>query len=364
MIGITPTLAYVQKYCADAQATPGLQGEFETKMYNRWLHSATNWLSVAAWDRCADAGISLETFAGERAYIGVDLAERDDIAAVAIAFRRGDHIHVFVKGYLPELVVNERSRVVPEYTTWVRSGELVTTPGNLTDYHVIEADIRQLCPYDVAAIVIERFGALNLASNLLVAGLPARIESKNAKVFTAPAKELEARVRAGQMRHTGSSFLRWQISNVCCERRRDGRLLPTKESATSPNKIDAVDAILLGMSAMLDAPAVVTSIYDRESISHPNSWCSEEPLRMSRHETITIPEPSTRHGQRGSVARGTRSPGVLDDPVHVSSGGLLRQPSRHCRRAGRLPHGVRRVGVRLRGVDDRLGHRLTAGRSS
>ena len=44
-------------------------------------------------------------------------------------------------------------------------------------------------------IVIERFGALNLASNLLATGLPARVESKNAKIFTPPAKELEARIR-------------------------------------------------------------------------------------------------------------------------------------------------------------------------
>jgi len=33
------------------------------------------------------------------------------------------------------------------------------------------------------------------------------------------------------------------VSNVCVERRRDGSLLPTKEAATSPNKIDGVDAM-------------------------------------------------------------------------------------------------------------------------
>ena len=42
-------------------------------------------------------------------------------------------------------------------------------------------------------------------------------------------------------------------SNVCVERRRDGSLLPTKEARDSPNKIDAVDAILLALSALLAA---------------------------------------------------------------------------------------------------------------
>lgn len=53
MLGITPDLDYVRRYCLDAQQTPGLQGEFETKMGCRWLHSATSWLSMPAWDRCA-----------------------------------------------------------------------------------------------------------------------------------------------------------------------------------------------------------------------------------------------------------------------------------------------------------------------
>ena len=108
--------------------------------------------------------------------------------------------------------------------------------------------------FDVQAIVLERFGALNLAANLSRDGLPARIETKNAKVFTPPAKELEARVKAGHFRHDGNTFLKWQASNVCVERRRDGGLLPTKESAESPNKIDAIDALLLALAEMLATP--------------------------------------------------------------------------------------------------------------
>jgi phage terminase large subunit-like protein len=88
MIRTTPSLEYVRRYCADAQQTPGMRAEFETKVCNRWLHSPNGWLSMPAWDACADPALTLEAFAGERAYIGIDLAERDDIAAVAIGTRR------------------------------------------------------------------------------------------------------------------------------------------------------------------------------------------------------------------------------------------------------------------------------------
>ncbi len=252
MIGVTPTLEYVRRYRDDAVATPGLQGEFEVKIANRWLHAANTWLSMPAWARCSDPALRLEDFEHEPCWIGVDLAERDDIAAVALCFVRADVVYVFVRGYLPSLVVTERARTVPAYQQWVQAGELIVTDGNMTDYPTIEADLRSDCErFDVRDIAIERFGALNLAANLTTSGLPARVESKNGKVFTAPAKDLEARIRAQQLRHTGSSFLTWQVSNACVERRRDGSLLPIKEAAMSPNKIDAVDAIVLALSGMV-----------------------------------------------------------------------------------------------------------------
>lgn len=174
---------------------------------------------------------------------------------MALVFLRDGLVFVFVRGFLPEQVILDRSRATPSYRLWVQSGELEPTPGNMTDYGTIETYLRWCCTeFNVAEIIVERYGALNLAANLSNDGLPARIESKNPKVFTAPAKELETRIRAGKLRHTGSSFLKWQASNVCCERRRDGSLLPTKDAAESPNKIDAIDAILLALSAMLQAP--------------------------------------------------------------------------------------------------------------
>jgi phage terminase large subunit-like protein len=258
MIGITPTLPYVRQYRDDALATPGMAGEFEVKIANRWLHAANTWLSMPGWQACADPTLTLEAFEHEPCWIGVDLAERDDIAAVALVFQRDGLVYVFVRGYLPALAVQERSRATPAYLHWLQSGELTATPGNLTDYPTIETDLKADCErFDVKDIVFERFGAMHLAATLAAAGLPARVESKNGKVFTPPAKDLEARIKARQLRHTGSSFLTWQISNCCVERRRDGSLLPTKDAPMSPNKIDAVDAILLALSALLAMPTTL-----------------------------------------------------------------------------------------------------------
>ena len=90
MIGVTPTREYVQRYCQDAQQAPGLQGEFQTKINNWWLRSSSSWLSMPAWQQCADPSLTLEQFTGQPCWIGCDLAALDDLAAVAFVFKRDD----------------------------------------------------------------------------------------------------------------------------------------------------------------------------------------------------------------------------------------------------------------------------------
>jgi phage terminase large subunit-like protein len=259
MIGTTPTREYVEKYRDDVRATPGLQGEFEVKICNRWAHATTTWLSIAEWTRCADPTLRLEQFLGQPCWIGVDLAQRDDIAAVAFVFPGDDDVvTVFVRGYLPADVVTARARAVPAYREWVAAGELVLTPGNFIDHARIEADLRADCRrFAVQAIVLEQFSAAQMTGALFNDGYPATAHRKSASTFTAPASEFAARITAGRLRHPGTLFLTWQVSNACVEQRRDGTLLPTKGAAKSPRKIDAVDAICLALAGYLTRPAPV-----------------------------------------------------------------------------------------------------------
>ena len=263
LLGITPTIDWVRTYCTDAQQTPGIEGEFRVKVCSEWLQSSSSWLSMAAWDRCADRTLTLADFAGESCWIGCDLAQLDDLAAVAIVFKRDDVLYGFVRCYLPRLVVEERARAVPEYRTWERAGLLVMTEGNLIDYAVIEADIRGWCgQFDVRQIVFDQYGSVSIAGALVADGLPAMTQTKSAKTFTRPARELETRVKHAKFRHDGNSCLKWMASNCVVSRRIDDSLLPKKESPESPNKIDGIDALLLGIGALLDTPAPVRSIYE------------------------------------------------------------------------------------------------------
>jgi phage terminase large subunit-like protein len=232
------------------------------------LNAANTWLSMVAWDHCADTTLTLEDFAGEPCWIGGDLAQLDDLAAIALVFQRGEALVAFVRCYLPELVVQDRARAVPAYRDWATSGLLMLTSGNMIDYAAIEADVRSWCQqFDVRDICFDQFGSVQITGNLAADGLPARVEAKSAKSFTPPARELEARVKHGRFRHDGNSCLKWQASNVVVSRRIDDSILPKKESPESPNKIDAIDALLLAIGGWLRQPAAAVSVYERADFS-------------------------------------------------------------------------------------------------
>jgi phage terminase large subunit-like protein len=252
MLGVTPTLQWVRSYCTDAKQTPGLEGEFRVKVCSQWTQSAAAWLSMTAWDRCVDETLTLEDFRGQRCWIGGDLAQLDDIAAVALLFERGEEIVAFVFLYLPRGVVEERGREVPAYLAWVKAGILIVTDGTMIDYGRIEADIRGWCKwFNVVALRFDQFGSSGIVSALAGDSFPAAILDKNRKNITPPARELETRVKHRRFRHDGNPALKWMASNAVVQRGVDDSILPKKESADSPNKIDGIDAVLQAISPML-----------------------------------------------------------------------------------------------------------------
>lgn len=256
MLGISPKLDYVERYCADAQQAPGLEGEFRVKICCVWAASAKAWLSMSAWDRCADPKLRIEDFLGKDCWIGGDLAQLDDLAALAYLFERGDELVAFVTAYLPEGVVDARARTVPAYRLWVETGLLITTQGSMIDLDRIEADVRVAATrFRLRRGVFDQWGAPQLVSRLAADGLPVFVEAKNAKTMTPPARELERRHLHGKIKHDGNNLLKWAASNAVVRRGVDDTLLPKKVSPESPNKIDPIDALLNAIIARLSPGA-------------------------------------------------------------------------------------------------------------
>jgi phage terminase large subunit-like protein len=255
-LGISVKVEEFRTYALDAKVSPESEGEYKTKRHNIWLSSHSAWLNMRQWDACADRALRLEDFTGQPCWIGGDLAQLDDLAAVALAFQRADIIYGFVQFYLPLDVVHERARAVPAYQIWANDRVITMTSGNMIDYGIIELDIRAWCKmFNVRSILFDQFGSAQIVSRLFNDGLPANVLAKTAKNFTPPARDLETRIRHGKFRHTGNPCLKWNASNCVVTRKIDDSILPKKESPESPNKIDGIDALLQAISGILTVQA-------------------------------------------------------------------------------------------------------------
>jgi phage terminase large subunit-like protein len=251
-LGVSVQIDEFRGYATEARVSQDSEGEYKTKRLNLWLNAAGAWLNMGQWDACKDETLRIDDFAGEPCWVGGDLAQLDDIAALAALFVREDLVYAFARFYLPKDVIEERARRVPAYRLWFEAGILVPTDGTMIDYARIEADIRAWCQaFDVRAIRLDQYGSAQLVGNLFNDGLPAEVLPKSAKHFTPPARDLETRVRHQRFRHDGNPCLKWMASNCVVERRVDDTLLPKKEDADSPNKIDGIDAMLEAWSALL-----------------------------------------------------------------------------------------------------------------
>jgi phage terminase large subunit-like protein len=256
-LGVSVGKKEIADHAREAEASPQQEGDFKTKKCNLWLNAANAWLNMVQWDACRQDDYKPEDFAGYQAWIGADLADRMDIASIAIIFApqgRSGHIYAFCRHYLPSDNVDAlASSVGGHYAAWAKDGTLDVTPGEWISHDTVEQQIRDWCSqFDVRSIFFDQFGgAQQMAQRLAEDGYAAELFPKNASRYTDPAMELEAKVQTGKFRHDGDPCLKWMASNTVVSRGVNGSILPKKERQESPNKIDGIDATIMGLAGMI-----------------------------------------------------------------------------------------------------------------
>lgn len=315
LLGAAVDLSELRGYAIEAKASPASLGEFKTKRLNVWLNAASAWLSVEQWKRAAIDGLDWADFRGLECTIGADLADKDDITAVALIGQRPDG-QLIVKPifFLPAAALRREEQSdtgQSTYATWAGHnggpplddeevglpalfelkedgspdwkkpladlpdawrGSLLTTPGDFVDHNTVEQFIRWLvATLSVRKVTFDQFAAAQAMASRLNEDLGteesslAAVLHKSAPNVTDPAKELEARLKAGphQLGHDGNPVLTWMVSNAVVTRHVNGTIIPKKETAESPNKIDGVDAIINGIAPLvLGKPGPSSSIYE------------------------------------------------------------------------------------------------------
>lgn len=235
-----------------AEAMPSALNNFLTKRLDVWVSGESPWMDMRAWDRCGAVALrDLNHYAGRPAWIGLDLAQKKDFAAVSLVFRDDDDRWcVCTRLYLNELAIQESGNA--HLSGWARQGYVNVTDGDLTDFDVVADHLRQICrDFDVQEIAFDPALSMYFAGKLIEEGLPLVEITQRAMFFTQPLLQVENMVLEGQLRHDANPVMAWMVSNLVVKVSKFNELrAPTKERPE--NKVDGPIAMLMALGRALN----------------------------------------------------------------------------------------------------------------
>lgn len=234
-----------------AIAIPSAAGNFMTKHLDVWCSAASGWMNMPAWNKCAREELRREDFEGEPCYIGLDLGSKSDMTAKVLMFPREDrdgrtYFATFADFYLPSRAIETSPN--SQYRGWVEQGLIRVTEGAMTDFNVVEEDIREdLSRYSVQSIAYDPWQATQLISSLEDSGAPLVECRMTVQQISEPMKTLEALVLDGRIQHDGNPCLTWMMGNVVAKVDAKDNIFPRKERYEQ--KIDGPVAMIIALSA-------------------------------------------------------------------------------------------------------------------
>jgi phage terminase large subunit-like protein len=218
-------------------------GVFKTKHLCQWLQAKHAYFNVDRWAECHQPGLTLESLAGKRCRVALDLASKIDVAAMQILVPLDDgKFALFGKYYLPEETINKAAN--DHYRGWLADGHLIETSGEIIDFDKIMDDVLALSKIvEVIDCAYDPFQATHLATQLTKAGV-AMVEYRAiVQTMSEPMKTLDAWITARKIIHDGNPAMTWMLSNVVAHEDAKENVYPRKLRAE--DKIDGPVAAIM-----------------------------------------------------------------------------------------------------------------------
>lgn len=248
-LGVSIQPRYLRELVAEAREMPSKWNIVARLNFCVWTEQATRWLPMEKWDACS-APAEVEALRGRECFGGLDLASKEDIAALVWLFppvEAGERWKVLARFWIPGDRIAERvKRARVPYDVWSQQGLIEPTDGNITDYEFIRHRILEDCErFRVREIAVDRWNATQLVTQLMEEGLTVSLFGQGYASMSAPAKELERLVAGELLAHGGNPVLRWMASNCAVSMDPAGNIKPDRSKATE--KIDGIVALVMAL---------------------------------------------------------------------------------------------------------------------
>lgn len=271
-LGVSVTRRYVQEQVREAQGMPTKENLVKRLNFCIWTEQRTLWITPDAWDACTHA-FDPETLNGRACFGGLDLAMTTDFAAFVKEFpplpsdpwldvpftvtdedggnprvemRRLQTTKWLARFWMPKDSVGEASRRDhAPYDLWVRQGFIEATEGNVIDYGVIRARIKEDAErYQIKEIGFDRYNATEIITNLMGDGLTMVPIGQGFVSMSAPCSETMKMIKGKSLAHNGHPLLRLMASNATALTDPAGNIKLDKSIQTK-----RIDGIVAGVMA-------------------------------------------------------------------------------------------------------------------
>jgi len=245
-------LTAIRSNALEAQAMPSKLAEFHIKRLNRPAAAADGFILLPKWNACAGK-VDLERLRNVPCWGGLDLASTSDLTALRLVWRVDGKIITWGRRWVPESAVKQRTeRGSAPYAGWVNAGLIEQTPGEVTDYAVIEAAILHIYEtFNLEALAFDRWNSYELSQRLQMEDVPMIEFIQGTKSYHPAIKELEHAYISRRLIHDNDPVLRWCASNLVI--RRDANLNMAPDKRKSADKIDDITALLMAIGISANA---------------------------------------------------------------------------------------------------------------
>lgn len=245
-----PLLKAIRKEATEAKSMPGRHAEFLIKRMNRQSSTAHGWIDLQKWKACAGA-VPLEELKQEPCYGALDLASTRDLASFRLVWKKDGILYTHGWRWVPKTTVAIRTQrnLVP-YAGWVRSGYMIETNGEVTDYDEIFKRVMWVKDnFNLISIAYDTWNAAQTASKFAAEGIEMVQFIQGPKSYHPSMKNFEETYISGRFRHGGDPVLTWCASNIVARTDANMNMAPDKKK--SADKIDDMTALLMANGIMI-----------------------------------------------------------------------------------------------------------------
>lgn len=245
-LGVSLSVDYLAGEIKDAKNRPEAVRNVMTKNVNLWVDAEKTWILDDVWQRCGGETL-LADLQGCDCWGGLDLSNVSDITAFVLIFNENNRFQLLPFFWIPEEKMLEKIRKENiNYDHWVRQGFVKVTPGNITDYDFVKADILKIAAsYNLKSTAYDRWNSSQTIIDLSNEGLTFNPFGQGYGSMSAPIKQFEALVLSQQIEHFGNPVLRWMLSSTLVKTDPAGNIKPDKEKSTQ--KIDGIVASIMAL---------------------------------------------------------------------------------------------------------------------